>query len=606
MHASIDQLPDADVRTFRLMAREVLNADQSLTQREWAHSVLHNMIQERFPGLPYDHTRRMLIQSAETRNIFTQQDDVVRAIVGRHEEEHWRRLEQIEAEKRFREPLLRPYGSAPRADPMMTEQHGDVVIGLHGRGQVHLPDYDATIVIEGAAPLDQFRAAEPEAAPAAADPDATKKAFDALARRTFEHDNKLEGDELKWYRAQSGGERQRISDKHSTVMSRSLKPIRFQVLDSRLPENVKADIIRRHEVSMRPTPTGLVAVPDPKFQVYVDAALQLPLGVYEQLPVNAADPDAVAAFAADMRERMDRVVYGQGAAKDAITETIVAWIRNPEFAAGTVLGLHGEPGVGKTSLIKYGLAGALDWPFAYISLAGTAQSGHLSGFSQTYEGSRWGAIAQELIKAQRMNVILMLDEVDKTCERRDHNEVMDFLCSLVDGSNRTFIDEYFAGIPLDLSKSMIVFGYNDPERLTPPLRDRILEIKMDSFTPDQQVEIADQHLLPSLLGELTLKRGDLKVGTKELRHLNERYTAGGNGGVRGLRKVLQRLLLRLNVLLMTRDVGALKLGEKSGKAARQLLETLDESGAHLTVELIDELMEPIRVQIQETNTHMYM
>ena len=56
----------------------------------------------------------------------------------------------------------------------MTEQHGDV-IGLHGRRQVHIPDYDATIVIEGAAPLPQFRASEPEAAPTEADVDATKR-----------------------------------------------------------------------------------------------------------------------------------------------------------------------------------------------------------------------------------------------------------------------------------------------------------------------------------------------------------------------------------------------------------------------------------------------
>jgi ATP-dependent Lon protease len=509
-----------------------------------------------------------------------------------------------------------PKDNQPHQESLCTsDHHENLLIGLQQAGQpawcglrADPGNYDTNIMIKSTTgdPLDQFRVPVADAESDQPDLGGKRIVFDAML--TFEKDNKLESDELKWYRAQPGKEQKRISHTHSMVMSRSVKPLRFQVLDSRLPDNIKADIIRRHEVSMRPTPLGMVAMPDAKFQAYVDAALQLPLGVFESLPVDATDPDAVRAFTVDMRKRMDQVVYGQGAAKDAITETIVAWIRNPEFAAGTVLGLYGAPGVGKTSLIKYGLAGALDWPFAYISLAGTSQSGHLAGFSQTYEGSRWGAIAQELIQAHRMNVILMLDEVDKTCERRNHNEVMDFLCSLVDGSNRTFIDEYFSGIPLDLSKAMIVFGYNDPSRLTAPLRDRILEIKMDSFTPEQQVEIADKHLLPSLLSELTITREDLELGPKELRHLNERYAENGGGGVRGLRKALQRLLLRLNVLLMTRSVDALNHGGNKDLAIQKLIMSM-KLGVRLIIdtELIDELMEPIHDHTKdECNPHMYM
>jgi len=379
--------------------------------------------------------------------------------------------------------------------------------------------------------------------------------------------------------------------------------LRFRVLDSQLPAAVKADIIRRHEISLRSLgSSGLVATPDPKFQTYVDAALQLPLGCYEPLPVDPTDPQAVCWFAGTARRKMDAAIYGQAHAKAALVETLVAWVANPEYSAGTVLGLCGAPGVGKTSLVKHGLAGAVDWPFAYVSLAGTAQAAHLGGFSQTYEGSRCGLIAQELIKARRLNLILMLDEVDKCSERRDHNEVMDFLCSLVDGSNRTFMDEYFNQIPLDLSKAMIVFGYNDPERLSGPLRDRIHEIKMESFDLTQQVEIAERHLVPELLKELGLAADAVGFAPGALAHLARRYTSAQTGGVRDLRKALQRLLLRVNVLLTTRAVEPLDLVRDA--AARRVLES---NGPLLvTHELIDELLECLSSKTDSAHQGMFI
>ena len=70
---------------------------------------------------------------------------------------------------------------------------------------------------------------------------------------------------------------------------------------------------------------------------------------------------------------------------------------------------------------------------------------------------------------------------------------------LTDSSqNSQFSDKYFNGIPLDLSKSLFIFSYNDKTKINPILLDRLICIKTDDFKTEDKIEIAKNYLLKEI------------------------------------------------------------------------------------------------------------
>jgi ATP-dependent Lon protease len=128
--------------------------------------------------------------------------------------------------------------------------------------------------------------------------------------------------------------------------------------------------------------------------------------------------------------------------------------------------LSGAPGIGKTSLIKNGIAKALDWPFEFISLGGDSDATTYTGHQMVYEGSHCGKIANSLVTAKSMSMVLMFDELDKISTTSKGEEVQNLLVHLTDSvQNSVFEDKYLSGIPIDLSKIMFVFSGNNLEKI---------------------------------------------------------------------------------------------------------------------------------------------
>ena len=154
----------------------------------------------------------------------------------------------------------------------------------------------------------------------------------------------------------------------------------------------------------------------------------LPLGIYKDLPVKIEDgADACQTFVSSVRKHMDDAIYGHDDAKLQILQFVSSWIANPT-AAGNVLSVYGPPGVGKTTLVKDGVAKALGRPFHFITLGGATDASFLDGHGYTYEGSTWGRIVDVLIKSKCMNPVIYFDELDKVSETPRERRSITFSC----------------------------------------------------------------------------------------------------------------------------------------------------------------------------------
>lgn len=273
----------------------------------------------------------------------------------------------------------------------------------------------------------------------------------------------------------------------------------------------------------------------------------LPLGLYRDLPVKIEDgPEACFGFMEKVHKCMNSAIHGHEEAKLQIMQFVSSWIANPK-ANGNVLSIHGPPGVGKTSLIKDGVAKALDRPFHFITLGGATDASFLDGHSYTYEGSTWGKIVDVLIQSKCMNPVIYFDELDKVSETPKGDEIMNLLIHLTDGAqNDRFQDKYFTGIDLDLSRCLFIFSHNNIEKVNPILRDRMYNISVKGFSLKEKLLIAEEYLLPAALKEAGLHE-KVSIGKEILQHVIENYT-GGEGGVRELKRCIQTIVSKINLL----------------------------------------------------------
>ena len=113
-------------------------------------------------------------------------------------------------------------------------------------------------------------------------------------------------------------------------------------------------------------------------------------------------------------------------------------------------------------------------PFEFISLGGSTSNSTLVGWTYTWHTSSYGRIAGALMRHGAMNPILFFDELDKVSKTNEGREIIGILTHLTDTTqNQGFEDRYFAGVPLDLSRCIIVFSYNDPKAIDSVLLDRV-------------------------------------------------------------------------------------------------------------------------------------
>tara|TARA_B110001450_G_C17664774_1_gene499024 strand:- start:425 stop:3451 length:3027 start_codon:yes stop_codon:yes gene_type:complete len=367
-----------------------------------------------------------------------------------------------------------------------------------------------------------------------------KKIEDSYTTEEFEYFLKLKEDEKEYYL---------LIESSIKAHNKSDVPVRFKILDKAIDLDNKSTIIKK--IDDHNKSKFNFGGETSKFNNWLNGLLKIPFGQFKKLPITKENSkQEICDYLTNAKEILDNAVYGHKTVKNQIIQLITQWITNPE-SGGNVIGIQGPMGNGKTTLVKEGVSKAVDRPFVFITLGGCSDAAYLEGHNYTYEGSLWGKIVDVLMQAQCMNPIIYFDELDKVSETKKGEEIINMLIHLIDTSQNTeFQDKYYSGLSIDISKAIFIFSYNNEKKINPILFDRLLNIKTKGFEKEDKIEISKNYLIKGVLKQLGMGPEVVEIKDEVLDYLIENYT-NGEEGVRSLKKCLELIFSKLNVLILT-------------------------------------------------------
>ena len=272
---------------------------------------------------------------------------------------------------------------------------------------------------------------------------------------------------------------------------------------------------------------------------YLDLVLELPWNVVtkERIDVGAA------------RKILDQDHFGMEKVKNRILETLAVRKMAPEMPP-QILCLVGPPGVGKTS-VAYSIARSLNRKMARISLGGVHDEAEIRGHRKTYVGAMPGRIMTALTQAGSRNALLLLDEVDKMGSDYKGDPSAALLEVLDSEQNKTYRD-HFVELLFDLSEVMFITTANTLDTIPRPLRDRMEIIELGSYTDEEKLMIAKDHLLPKQMKKHGLKKAQLRMTDDAIREIIHCYTR--ESGVRSLERCFAEICRKADMRLLSEEV----------------------------------------------------
>ena len=310
--------------------------------------------------------------------------------------------------------------------------------------------------------------------------------------------------------------------------------LRDMIENNPYPEHVKEkarEELQRYE--MLPPGSGEASVS----RSYLDWLLKVP---WWQETADNEDLKGV-------QKVLDDDHYGLKKVKERIMEYLAVKQMTGTLNA-PIICLVGPPGVGTTSLAK-SIARALDRRFVKMSLGGVRDEAEIRGHRRTYLGSLPGRIIQGMKKAQVINPVFLIDEIDKM--GADYKgDPSDALLEVLDPEQNALFSDHYLEEPYDLSKVLFVATANYLENIPAPLKDRLEIIELPSYTEIDKVHIAIEHLIPKQLEANGLKPAQFKLKEKEILYLIRHYTR--EAGVRQLERVIGSLC-RKTVLAILKE-----------------------------------------------------
>ena len=249
------------------------------------------------------------------------------------------------------------------------------------------------------------------------------------------------------------------------------------------------------------------------------------------------------------RKILEHDHFGLEKVKERILETIAVRQIAPEMPP-QILCLVGPPGVGKTS-ISYSIARSLNRKMARISLGGVHDEADIRGHRKTYVGAMPGRIMTAMTQAGSSNPLLLLDEIDKMGSDHRGDPSAALLEVLDAEQNHTYRDHYLE-IPYDLSDVLFITTANTLDTIPRPLLDRMEIIELGSYTDEEKLMIAKNHLIPKQLQKHGLKKPQLRINDEAIREMICCYTR--ESGVRNLERCVGEICRKAAMKIVDQEM----------------------------------------------------
>ncbi|HBN57300.1 MAG TPA: endopeptidase La [Lachnospiraceae bacterium] len=255
---------------------------------------------------------------------------------------------------------------------------------------------------------------------------------------------------------------------------------------------------------------------------------------------------------------LEKEHYGLEKVKERVLE-FLAVRQMLDGGESPILCLVGPPGTGKTSVAR-SIAHALNKKYVRICLGGVHDEAEIRGHRRTYIGAMPGRIVEGIRQAGVKNPLMVLDEIDKVGS--DHRgDTFSALLEVLDSEqNRKFRDHYVE-LPVDLSEVMFLCTANDAQTIPRPLLDRMEVIEVSSYTENEKLHIAQDHLLPKQMKRHGLKKSQLQVNEKALEKMIHQYTR--EAGVRGLERKIAAVCRKADREILESDKKSVRVTQKN-------------------------------------------
>ena len=270
-------------------------------------------------------------------------------------------------------------------------------------------------------------------------------------------------------------------------------------------------------------------------KTYLDTVFSLPWNKLTKYKTNIKEAEAI----------LEESHYGMNKVKERILEDIAKKIYSKDLAKGSILCLHGHPGVGKTTISK-AIAESLGLEFIKISLGGIRDEAEIRGHRRTYIGAMPGKIISSLKKAKTNNPVILLDEIDKIDTGAHRGDPASALLEALDPEqNHEFMDNYL-DLEYDLSKVFFVATANTLN-IPGPLKDRMEIIDIPSYIMQEKFFIAKKYIIQKQIKEHNLEDA-VEFEDAAINEIIKHYTH--EAGVRNLSRAIAKILRKITIEIL--------------------------------------------------------